>query len=82
MISITVDGRIVAALPDVTVAAALLNAGVTGFRSSVTGAPRAPLCGMGSCFECRVMIDGVAHERACLITVRHGMVVTTAHAHE
>ena len=27
---------------------------------SVSGEPRAPLCGMGICYECRVTIDGVA----------------------
>jgi len=45
------------------------------FRRSVSGTPRAPLCGMGVCFECRVRIDGVAHVRACMTTVREGMQV-------
>ena len=45
---------------------------------SVSGEPRAPLCGMGTCYECRVTIDGVAHRRACLVTVADGMHVTTA----
>jgi len=29
------------------------------------------------CFECRVTIDGIAHRRACMETVRDGMVVDT-----
>jgi len=61
----------------VTLAAALARADQP-FRTSVTGEPRAPLCGMGTCYECRVTIDGVAHRRACLVTVADGMHVTTA----
>ncbi len=56
-----------------TLAAALLGAGVLRFRSSVDGAPRAPLCGMGTCFECRVTVDGEPHRRACLVEVAAGM---------
>jgi D-hydroxyproline dehydrogenase subunit gamma len=77
VIAITVDGREVRVESDSSVAAALLNAGIDGFRTSVRGEPRAPLCGMGVCFECRVTIDGVPHERACLISVRAGMDVRT-----
>lgn len=60
-----------------TVASALLGAGITAFRTSVTGAPRGPLCGMGTCFECRVIIDGIAHQRSCTTLVRDGMEVVT-----
>jgi len=38
------------------------------------------LCGMGICYECRVDIDGVAHRRACLVPVSHGLQVRTAAA--
>ena len=60
-----------------TVAAALLDLGVTAFRRSRDGAPRGPVCGMGVCYECRVTIDGVPHRRACLVPVANGMEVTT-----
>jgi sarcosine oxidase subunit alpha len=60
-----------------SVAAALLNAGVLGFRRSVSGEPRGPLCGMGTCQECRLTIDGSAQQRACLRTVRQGMRIET-----
>lgn len=60
-----------------TVAAALLNAGATGFRLSVDGSPRGPLCGMGICHECRVEIDGVPHVRSCMLLCRDGMRVRT-----
>jgi predicted molibdopterin-dependent oxidoreductase YjgC len=77
MTAIIVDGRSIPAEPGMTVAAALLNAGIWSFRTSVTGEPRGPLCGMGICHECRVTIDGVAHRRGCLEPVADQMVVVT-----
>ena len=64
----------------ISVAAALLDLGVMGFRRSVRGELRAPLCGMGTCYECRVTIDGVAHRRSCLVPVAEGMRITTGGA--
>jgi aerobic-type carbon monoxide dehydrogenase small subunit (CoxS/CutS family) len=60
-----------------TVASAMAAAGAVGFRTSVTGAARGPLCGMGICGECRVTIDGVHHLRSCAILCREGMEVVT-----
>jgi D-hydroxyproline dehydrogenase subunit gamma len=60
-----------------SLAAALLNAGVGAFRTSRTGEPRGPVCGMGTCFECRVRVDGTAHVRSCMEPVRAGMEVET-----
>lgn len=75
-IRITVDGQSVEAEEGCSVAAAIARLGVP-FRRSVRGEPRMPLCGMGVCFECRVRIDGVAGQRACMLTVRAGMQVIT-----
>jgi hypothetical protein len=47
------------------------------FRRSVSGEPRAPLCGMGICYECRVTIDGRPHARSCQILCAEGMNVKT-----
>ena len=77
-VSIIADGRTVSVPAGVSVAAALVDLGVPAFRRSVSGEPRAPLCGMGTCYECRVTIDGVAHRRACLVLVADGMQVDTA----
>ena len=76
-VEITIDGVHARVEAGVSVASALLNAGVTSFRRSKGDVPRAPLCGMGVCQECRVAIDGVAHRRACMVTVADGMRVTT-----
>ncbi|MGJ5819649.1 (2Fe-2S)-binding protein [Paludibaculum fermentans] len=77
-LTVILDGRPVQVDAGTTVAAALLNAGVTAFRHSVTGEPRAPLCGMGICFECRVTVDGVEHCRSCQTLCAEGMQVTTS----
>jgi sarcosine oxidase subunit alpha len=77
-VELVVNGRTVAAPEGSTVATALINAGELGFRSSPTNDVRAPLCGMGICYECRVTIDGLAHQRACMTRVRSGMNVVTA----
>jgi hypothetical protein len=58
------------------VAAAMLAVGAA-CRASVSGEPRTALCGMGICFECRAMIDGVAHQRTCQLLCREGMRVET-----
>ena len=77
-VTIHADGRALRVPPGISVAAALIDGGVTAFRRSVGDEARSPLCGMGTCFECRVTIDGVAHRRACLVPVSEGMRVSTA----
>ena len=77
-ISIVVDGVPRRVASDVTLAAALLGSGVVAFRRESGGNPRAPLCGMGTCLECRVTVDGERDVRACVVTVREGMRIETA----
>jgi sarcosine oxidase subunit alpha len=77
-VTIVVDGEEHRVPADTTVAVALLGLGVRAFRRSIRGEPRAPLCGMGICYECRVDIDGVADRRACLVPVVEGLLVRTA----
>ena len=77
MLELTVNGRSVSVKEGSTVAAAVLISGVTAFRHSVTGQPRAPLCGMGICYECRVTINGEPHARSCQIVCLPGMAVVT-----
>ena len=59
------------------VSTAVIVSGAGGFRRSVSGEPRGPLCGMGICFECRVKIDGRAHSRSCQVPSKEGMDVFT-----
>ena len=74
---LTIDCRRVEVPAGTTVAAAILAAGRTASRRSVTGELRGPLCGMGICFECRVTIDGTPHQRSCQTLCRSGMEVHT-----
>ncbi|MGA8729801.1 MAG: (2Fe-2S)-binding protein [Terracidiphilus sp.] len=71
-----VNGVPVKVASGTTVAAAILMTGPLT-RRSVTGEPRGPLCGMGVCFECRVTIDGMPHQRSCQILCLEGMEVYT-----
>lgn len=75
-VTISVNGRDVQVPEGSSVAAAIEAAGAP-FRRSRTGERRAPLCGMGMCFECRATVDGVAQQRTCLVPVRNGMRVET-----
>jgi sarcosine oxidase subunit alpha len=76
-VSLKINGRSVSVKKDTIVAAAVFQTGASNFRTSVNGEPRAPLCGMGICFECRVTIDGIAHKKSCQIVVSEGMEVIT-----
>lgn len=80
-VPVTVDGRSVEARAGDTVAAVLIAEGVTPTRvSAVSGAPRAPYCMMGVCFECLVTIDGVGNRQGCLVPVTPGMAIETQKA--
>ena len=68
------DGEVRQAIAGESIAAALIAAGKLDFRRDKSGAPRGPLCGMGACLECEVVVDG-AVTRACLTKVTAGMVV-------
>lgn len=76
-VSLTVNGQSVTVQEGSTVATAVALSNATTFRRSVTGLPRAPLCGMGICFECRVTVNGQPHARSCQIVCREGMEVRT-----
>jgi NADPH-dependent 2,4-dienoyl-CoA reductase/sulfur reductase-like enzyme len=71
-----VDGQPAAAEAGTSLLAALWNAGSRAVRTSVGGEARGPLCAMGTCFECRVDVDGAPHVRSCLTPVREGMRVS------
>lgn len=71
-VSLTINGKAVQVPAGISVAAAIARAGAP-FRHALAGPRRAPFCGMGVCFECRVRIDGRAQQRSCMLPVRDGM---------
>jgi hypothetical protein len=76
-VTVIVNGLSVRVPAGASASAAVARAGVSAFRSSVTGAPRGPLCGMGICFECRATVDGVPGVRTCRTVCRPGMEIRT-----
>jgi sarcosine oxidase subunit alpha len=76
-VKLSVNGAAVTVPSGAMVSTAVAMAGANGYRKSVSGESRGPLCGMGICFECRVTIDGRAHCRSCQIVCRPGMEVRT-----
>jgi len=75
-VRLKVNGSEVTVPTGATVAVAMTMAGAAS-RRSVTGEPRSALCGMGICFECRVMINGRPHCPSCQILCAAGMDVRT-----
>ena len=76
-VRLTLNGKSVEVPAGTVVAAVLAQLGEDRFRRSVTGESRAPLCGMGICFECRVIINGQPHQRSCQTACAAGMEVRT-----
>ena len=77
MITLQINHQAISVAEGSTVATAIFASEAEFFRRSVSGEPRFPLCGMGVCFECRVIINGVKHQRSCQILVENGMEIET-----
>ena len=79
-LNFTFDGKALKGRAGDTVAAALLANGITTCRETpVSGAPRAPYCLMGVCFDCLVVIDGIGNRQGCLVSLTDGMAIETQH---
>jgi hypothetical protein len=75
-VPITVEGIDIRVPDGISAAAAMLLGGLASTRETpVTGAPRAPYCLMGVCFECLAEIDGQPNRQGCMVTVTPGMAI-------
>ncbi len=72
----TLDGQALRVPAGTTLAAALALRRPGVARLSVSGEARAPLCGMGICQECRVLVDG-KRRLACQTLCQNGIAVDT-----
>ncbi|WP_250482400.1 (2Fe-2S)-binding protein [Caballeronia sp. GACF5] len=73
-LTVFIDGEPVEAESGETVAAVLLRQPIVRSRTTpVNESPRAPFCMMGVCFDCLVVVDGVASVQSCLVSVQQGM---------
>lgn len=62
-----------------TIAAALIAAQRRELRLTRFGnEPRSIFCGIGICYDCVVVVDGIANQRSCLVQVKSGMRVESA----
>ena len=75
-VEFTLDGQQLRVPAGTSLAAALALRHPGCARTSVTGEPRAPLCGMGICQECRLLVDG-KRRLACQTLCQDGMAVDT-----
>ncbi|MFZ3473549.1 MULTISPECIES: (2Fe-2S)-binding protein [unclassified Streptomyces] len=76
--SLRFDGRELSAQAGQSIAAVLWSAGILAWRTTrETGAPRGAFCGIGSCYDCLVTVNGRPNQRACLVPARPGDRVTT-----
>jgi predicted molibdopterin-dependent oxidoreductase YjgC len=76
-VTIRIDDAEISVDTGTSVAAAIINAGKSRVRRSIHGEARGPVCGMGICYECRASIDGVPHQRTCMVMCAEGMVIKT-----
>jgi len=77
-IEFTFDGKTISAISGQSVGAALLAVNQRSLRKTrFNKNKRGIFCGIGVCFDCLVVVDGVTNQRACIIEARSGMQVKT-----
>jgi hypothetical protein len=70
------EGRPISARLGEPIAAALIAAGVSAFRTTAKyGDPRGIFCGIGRCTDCMMVVDGVPNVRTCVTPVTEGISV-------
>ena len=77
-VPISLNGKDILLQKRQNLATALLEAGVFEFNIRPdTQTARAPYCLMGSCFDCRLVVNGKRDTLACQTAVEPGIVVQT-----
>ncbi len=78
VITCTLNGVILTAISGQSIAAAMISSGERINRTTrIDGSFRGIFCGIGACFDCLVVVDGVSNQRACITEVRNGMTIQT-----
>ena len=76
LVTITFNGTELTAVAGEPIAACLLAHGIRSIRRHAkSGEPRGIYCGIGHCFDCVAVVNGVAGTRTCLTPVEDAMVV-------
>jgi D-hydroxyproline dehydrogenase subunit gamma len=77
-LTVQVDGETITAYAGETLAASMLAAGRRTLRAAPrTGGPRGIYCGMGTCYDCLMVVDGRPNVRSCMTYVAEGMQAQT-----
>ncbi len=77
-VEIILNGQTVQVPEGTSVAAMVLAQGLRYTRTTpISNSKRAPFCMMGVCYDCLMVIDGKANQRACAIYVKEGMQIDT-----
>ena len=72
-VTFTFNGDTFKGVEGQSIAAALMASGVRELRRTrFNEEPRLIFCGIGICFDCVVVINDVANQRACLIEISDG----------
>ena len=72
-VTFTFNGKSFKGIEGQSIAAALMATGVRELRKTrFEEEPRLIFCGIGICFDCVVVVNGVANQRACLIEITEG----------
>lgn len=75
-ISFTFNGKEFSCQQGQSIAAALFASDTRELRTTRFGnEARSIFCGIGICYDCVVVVDGVANQRSCLIEAKQGMKV-------
>lgn len=77
LVKFSFNDREVEAYVGESIAAALIALENVAMRTTSLGETRGVYCGMGICFDCLVIVDGVPNTRACMTWVKEGIVVST-----
>ncbi len=75
---VTLDDEPLSAYPGESLAAAITANGTNAFRYDKNGAPRAPYCNMGVCFDCLLYVqheDNWLRKRACMTRAEPNMII-------
>lgn len=76
MVKFYFEGEEIEARAGQSIAAALISYNQRSLRTTRHHEkPRGIFCGIGSCFDCLVVVDGERNQRSCITLVREGMKV-------
>jgi predicted molibdopterin-dependent oxidoreductase YjgC len=72
------DGAPLPYEPGQSIGAALINAGITSWRTTrKKGKTRGLFCGIGVCYDCLLTVDGQLNQRACVVPAASGAKIET-----